>query len=264
MDMTDAYIRLLKRSLVDLLGPTTSRAVARPDGRLTVAPVSEPDRQDRISGNDWPANGMTMVGLKRLTNVQECVRQVIADRIPGDLIETGVWRGGTAILMRALLDVYDDRERKVWVADSFAGLPTPDPDRYPADKQFASLLDQNPSSQDSLDFLAVPVDDVRRNFDRYGYLDERVYFVEGWFKDTLPALSGRRWAVLRLDGDLYESTIQALKNLYPGLSEGGFAIVDDYGAVGACRKAVEDYRAANGIDAEIQEIDSTGIFWRKE
>lgn len=262
--MTDAYIRLLKRSLVDLLGPTTSRAVAQPDGRLATVPVSEPDRQDRIAGGDWPANGMTMVGLQRLTNVQECVRRVIADRIPGDLIETGVWRGGTAILMRALLDVYDDHERKVWVADSFAGLPAPDPDRYPADKRFASVLDQSPNSQDSLDFLAVSIDDVRRNFGRYGYLDDRVRFVEGWFKDTLPELSGHCWAIIRLDGDLYESTIQALENLYADLSEGGFAIIDDYWAVGACRQAVEDYRTANGIDAVIHDIDGTGVFWRKE
>ena len=109
----------------------------------------------------------------------------------------------------------------------------------------------------------MPREDVERNFDLYGLLDDQVQFVEGWFKDTLPALQNRTWSVARLDGDLYESTKDALVNLYPGLSVGGFLIVDDYGH-GPCRQAVLEYREEHGIDEPIQEIDWLGAFWRRE
>ncbi len=94
-------------------------------------------------------------------------------------------------------------------------------------------------------------------------LDEGVRFLKGWFKDTLPSAEAEAYAVLRLDGDMYESTMDALNALYPKLSPGGFLIVDDYGAVPACRQAVEDYRAVHGIDEPIIEIDWTGAYWRK-
>ncbi len=163
--------------------------------------------------------------------------------MPGDFIETGVWRGGASIFMRAVLKAYRDTTRTVWVADSFQGLPKPDAKRYPADAG-----DRHWSYSE----LAVPLEVVKANFARYGLLDDQVRFLVGWFRDTLPpglARSGR-FAVLRLDGDLYESTMDALTNLYPKLSVGGFAIIDDYGAVPACKAAVEDFRAQQGITEE--------------
>jgi len=90
-----------------------------------------------------------------------------------------------------------------------------------------------------------------------------VRFLKGWFRDTLPAAPIERLAVLRLDGDMYQSTMDTLVNLYPKVSQGGYVIVDDYGAIPACRQAVNDYRAANGITEEIRDIDWTGIFWQK-
>ncbi|HWW67729.1 MAG TPA: TylF/MycF/NovP-related O-methyltransferase, partial [Solirubrobacterales bacterium] len=142
---------------------------------------------------------------------------------------------------------------RVLLADSFAGLPAPD-DRFPADAG---------SHLHEVDQLAVSLEEVRANFERYGLLDERVEFVRGWFADTLPALRERRWAVVRLDGDLYESTIQALENLYPGLSPGGFLIVDDYGALESCRRAVEDFRREQGIAEPLRWIDHSGVYWRR-
>jgi O-methyltransferase len=249
-----AYIELLKLSLMDLLGPSTSRAVRQKDGTVVVEEVPEGDRERRMIGRDWPANGATMIGLKRLDNIQQCVRRVIADQVPGDFIEAGVWRGGATILMRALLALHDDRERKVWVADSFSGLPEPDPERFPADAE---------DRHHTYEFLAVPVEDVKRNFERYGFLDDQVRFVEGWFRDTLPKLTDQRWAIARIDGDMYESTRVALDSLYPRLSPGGFVIVDDYGAVPGSKQAVEDFREENGVSEELQTIDWTGVFWRK-
>jgi hypothetical protein len=111
--------------------------------------------------------------------------------------------------------------------------------------------------------LAISLDEVRTNFERYGLLDEQVRFLQGWFKDTLPAAPIARIALLRLDGDMYESTMDALRALYAKVSVGGIVIVDDYGAVAACKQAINDFRAEHRIDAPIIDIDGIGAWWTK-
>lgn len=214
--------------------------------------------QLRLTGSDWPSDAETMAGLIRLDNVQYCVTDVLERNIPGDLVETGVWRGGTTILMRATLRVYGDTARTVWAADSFAGLPAPDAERYEADR------DIDYSTEAGFHYLAVPLEDVKSNFARYGLLDDQVRFLVGWFRDTLPTAPIEQIAVLRLDGDLYESTTDALTALYPKLSAGGYLIVDDYLAWEPCRRAVDDYRASHDITEPIRPIDHTGVYWQRE
>lgn len=208
----------------------------------------------RQEGRDWPAYGHTMIGARRLRHLRECVEAVIADGIPGDLIEAGVWRGGASIMMRAVLAAYGVNDRLVWLADSFCGLPPPNPEKYPADADVHLEVYAE---------LAVPLDAVEANFRAHGLLDDRVRFVQGLFADTLAHVPAPQFALVRLDGDLYESTMDALNALYPRLARGGFAIIDDYGAVAACRAAVHDYRERHGIDEPISEIDWTGVYWRK-
>ncbi|MCV7023713.1 class I SAM-dependent methyltransferase [Mycolicibacterium novocastrense] len=216
--------------------------------------VSPFGQTKRDLGVDWPAEAETMIGMQRLTSLQHCVETVLEDDIPGDLVECGVWRGGACILMRAVLAAYGDETRSVWLADSFAGLPRPDAANFKADKGIRLDLFSG--------ILGVPESEVRANFERYGLLDERVRFLPGWFKDTLHDAPIEQIAVLRLDGDLYESTIQTLDALYPRLSPGGYCIIDDY-SIPACRQAVSDYREKHGITADIVDIDGTGALWRK-
>lgn len=208
----------------------------------------------RARGGDWPAIAHTMVGVQRLQNVRDLAQAALDENIPGDFIETGVWRGGCCILMRGVLAANGVTDRKVYVADSFAGLPPPNPELYPDDKG----LDLHLFEQ-----LAIPLEEVQDNFARYGLLDDQVVFVKGLFKDTLPTLDAGPFSLIRLDGDLYESTTDALEALYPRVSSGGFVIIDDFGAIPACRKAVMDYRARNGIIAVIRDIDGDGVWWRK-
>ncbi|MDG1368498.1 MAG: TylF/MycF/NovP-related O-methyltransferase [Acidimicrobiales bacterium] len=208
----------------------------------------------RAEGRDWPATAETMVGRRRLDNVRLAVETVLAEGVPGDLIETGVWRGGVTILMRGILEAWENPDRQVWVADSFEGLPAPNVVDYPDDEGH---------DLSGVTTLMVNAHQVRANFDRYGLLDDRVRFLEGWFADTLAPAPIEQLAVLRLDGDLYESTMDALVPLYDKVSSGGFVIVDDYGAWEPCRRAVENFRAERGITDEIHEIDWTGVYWRK-
>jgi hypothetical protein len=240
------YLELMKKCL--------TRIVFKESGPPIDPESSSFDEATRREGRDWPADAETMAGILRLNNVQQCVEDVLRRDVPGDLIETGVWRGGTTIFMRAILAAHGDTTRQVWVADSFQGLPKPDVARYPADEGW----DHTHFSQ-----LAVSLDQVKANFARYDLLDDRVQFLKGWFKDTLPHAPISRLAVMRLDGDLYESTMDALTALYPKLSPGGYVIIDDYGAINACRQAVHDFRNTHGIEDPIQEVDWTGAYWRR-
>jgi hypothetical protein len=240
------YLDLLKRCLANVIyqDPSTLLGKSLPF-----------DMQNRGEGRGWPVLAHTMIGIKRLDALHFCMEDVLDRGVPGDFIETGVWRGGAAIFMRGLLMARGVTDRVVWAADSFAGLPPPDPARYPQDAKY-HFHEHAP--------LAVSLEEVQENFRRYGLLDDQVRFLKGWFRDTLPAAPIRRLAVLRMDGDLYESTMDALTHLYPKLERGGYAIVDDYGDVPACQQAVTEYRQAHGIRAEIVPIDQAGVLWRKE
>lgn len=207
----------------------------------------------RVEGKDWPVYADSMIGLKRLNNIEHCVNKIIEDNIPGDFIETGVWRGGATIFMKALLKVNNIDNRVVWVADSFEGLPRPS-GKYEQDKD-----DKHYTFWE----LAIPMEVVQNNFKKYGLLDANVRFLKGWFKDTLPNAQIDKLALVRLDGDMYESTMDGLRALYPKLSSGGFIIIDDWGAVEGCKKAVIDYRTEHGITENIEVIDWGGVYWRK-
>lgn len=195
----------------------------------------------------------TMIGKKRLENIQYCVETVLADNIKGDFIETGIWRGGACIFMRGILMAYEVTDRVVWAADSFEGVPAPS---LPEDANFDI-------SRNVLPILAVPLEEVEELFARYGLLDAQVKFLKGWFKDTLPTAPIEQLAILRLDGDLYESTMDALIPLYDKVTQGGFVIVDDYGSCPPCNRAIHDFRAKYGISEELQRIDAHSVYWRK-
>jgi O-methyltransferase len=258
-DLRRRYLDLLKLTLTRLatedrsLNPEALSRRHRLQQRLLLQKRELPLSPElRAQGRDWPLHAETMVGLRRLENLEDAIATVIRDDVPGDLIETGTWRGGAAIFMRAVLVAYGDETRTVWVADSLAGLPEPNPNLYPLD---------HGDRHHTIRELAVSLEEVRGNFARYGLLDEQVKFLPGWFQDTLPHAPIDRIALLRLDGDMYESTIVALDALYPKLSPGGFVVVDDY-ALERCRAAVDDFRRLHEIAEPLQQVDWTGVFWR--
>jgi hypothetical protein len=254
------YIELLKRCVANAIYDDDLDLMRGPQstdprtGGHRAAQGAPCDAEQRYYGFIWPSRAHTMIGIPRLENLQHCVETVLRDAIPGDLIETGVWRGGASIFMRGILKAHGVTDRRVWVADSFAGLPPADVARYPKEVPVGLHLARD---------LAVSVDEVKANFARYDLLDAQVCFLQGWFRDTLPAAPIDRLAVIRLDGDMYESTMDALVHLYPKLETGGFCIVDDWNAVTTCEEAVKDYRRDHGITQAITTIPGYGAFWRK-
>lgn len=274
-DTRSLYLELLKKTLIDFNHPRpveyrpaiTGRKInwlvkpwmrlfQKMDKReLFICDKVTFNPDDRLNGKDWPIYAESMIGYKRLSNVQYCVEDVLKNKIEGDLMETGVWRGGTVIFMRAILKAFDITDRIVWAADSFEGLPKPNVEKYAADKDDIFY---------TYNELKVSLEQVKENFRKYGLLDEQVRFLKGWFRDTLPSAPVNKLAILRLDGDMYESTIDALANLYPKLSTGGFVIIDDWGSVEGCRRAVEDYRKDKQITEEIIPVDDDGVYWQKK
>ena len=196
-----------------------------------------------------------MIGEKRLANLRELVDRTLSENIPGDYIETGVWRGGDCILIRAILEARGVTERKVFLADSFEGLPRPNPERYPADKRDRLFKFHE---------LAVLEEQVRENFRKYDLLDDQVIFLKGPFSETLSKLTTEQFALIRLDGDMYGSTMDALTNLYDRVSSGGFVIVDDYGALQNCRRAVNDFLSSRSLRPPITPVDVSCVWWRKD
>lgn len=161
--------------------------------------------------------------------------------------------------MRGFLLACGDQDRNVWVCDSFEGLPRPNADKYAADAGGTLWASE---------YLAVSLDEVRANFAAYNLLDERVRFLKGFFNDTMPSAPIETIAVLRLDGDMYESTIVVLEQLYPRLSSGGYVIIDDYGMIPSCDRAVHAYRAGTGVTEPLEYIGyidgkPLGAYWRK-
>jgi len=215
----------------------------------------EERRLRRTNGVDWPLmQAQTMVGLRRLQNIQELLEDVIEKHIEGDVVETGVWRGGASIFMRAILKVNNINDKIVWLCDSFEGLPKPEPDKYPADSG---------DKHYTYDFLSVSQKTVEDNFIKYDLLDEQVRFVKGYFEDTLWDIPAEKFCLLRLDGDMYSSTIISLEALYPRLSQGGYVVIDDFG-LAPCAEAVNDFRKANNINSKIIDVDGSGAYWCKE
>jgi hypothetical protein len=239
-----AYLDLMRDSLVGWLNQ---------DPPLPASKVDRYYDSVREKGWDWPANAPSMIGLKRMQNVRAECERVLAAGVTGDFMETGVWRGGACMMMRAVLKAHGVSDRRVIAADSFAGFPEP---AYGAPADDTSHLH-------TFGEFAAPLQEVRANFARYGLLDDQVIFLEGLFKDTLPKAPVTRLAVLRLDGDLYDSTREGLVHLYHKLSPGGTLIADDYFLFEAQRIAVDEYREVHRILDPIIRIDDFGGYWIK-
>ncbi|KWU66335.1 macrocin O-methyltransferase [Bacillus mycoides] len=218
--------------------------------------IVKPDvlKSERQDGMDWPRAAHSMIGRERMNQLHEALETVVRENIEGDFIETGVWRGGSCIFMNGFLQANNITDRNVWVADSFEGLPTPNLEHYP--KDYGDYLH-------SFDYLRVSLEQVQENFRKYDLLNDQVKFLKGWFKDTLPTAPIEKIAIARLDGDMYESTMDGLVNLYDKVSKGGYIIIDDYG-LPACAEAVTDFRNQRNLKAPITKIDVFGVYWRKE
>lgn len=238
----DAYIDLIKRSITNYayLGGDVAfenfRCVTHYDvaqGQWKIDPLARP---------------ITLLSKSQLDLVEQALLDVEARGVPGDFIEAGIWRGGVVILMRALLNAHGIAGRRVFAADSFAGIPK-------------NVRARNDPVDSWSDRWVASLAEVQQNIARFGLLDDRIAFVEGFFADSLKTLAGERFALIRLDSDSYDSVEESLVELYPLLSEGGVIIIDDWHLVG-CKAAVLNYRSRHGVSEDIKVHDGNA-YWVK-
>jgi len=252
------YFNLCKRILTDTISDELlCRRFFQDPNSLTdfeiINSTNENPAAKSIFGTFWPKRAHTMIGLMRLENLQFCVEDIIKNNVKGDLIETGVWRGGATIFMRIILKKYEILDKIVHVADSFEGFPQPNPEMFPEDLGL---------NLQSIQELKVGLNEVKNNFKMYGVLDSQVQFIKGFFENTMKTAPIEKLSLLRLDSDMFSSTLVVLENLYDKLSSGGYLIVDDYFLKG-CKKATDDFRLQNNISEPLQEIDPYSVFWKK-
>jgi len=199
-----------------------------------------------------PARKLATVMLTKLA-VETCA--------PGDVVETGVYTGGTAaIIMRVLME-YDECNRKFFAFDSFQGLPQLDR----ADTATGQVYERGHGLPGD---FAASREDFEANLKHLSAWDDRIRVTKGWFNESIPTVSIEKIAFLRLDGDLYASTITVLRLLYHRVMSGGIVYVDDYGSFAGCKAAVDEFRSEHGIESPMHEVDEGGrrfeaVWWRK-
>jgi len=200
----------------------------------------------------------TMTSIERLYAVHQAVGYVVANDIPGDLVECGVWRGGASMMAALTLRSLGVEDRRMYLYDTFAGMTEPEA----VDASYLGESARETWRRNERDgynaWCYGSLDDVRENMGRTGYPTERIEYVEGPVEATIPATVPERIAILRLDTDWYSSTRHELEHLYPRLVEGGVLIIDDYGYWVGARKAVDEYIAEKGLRILLARTDHTG------
>lgn len=240
--LRDAYIDLVKRAITNYhyLGGETDFATFRS--------VTHYD----LDRSQWKietlARPLTLLTKGQLDLIEQAVASLIERQVAGDFIEAGIWRGGAVLFMRALIEAHALAGRRVFAADSFAGIP----------KNVRALNDPVDAWSDR---WVAPLEEVRQAIHRFGLLDDRIRFVPGFFADSLASLAGERFALIRLDSDSYDSVETSLERLYPLLSQGGIVIIDDWHLAG-CRMACLDYRSRHAIADPVQEYEANA-YWVK-
>ena len=201
----------------------------------------------------------TMTSPERILALCEAVRYVVEHGVAGDIVECGVWRGGSMAAAARVLRSVGSIDRRLWLYDTFDGMTEPNENDVDFLGRAASLLLRQSSRDDARSiWCRSPIDGVRQVMDETGYPAQQIEFVPGDVQETLPKRRPERIALLRLDTDWYESTRCELEILFPRLAVGGVLIVDDYGHWQGCRRAVDEYFAARGVTMLLNRIDYTG------
>jgi O-methyltransferase len=200
----------------------------------------------------------TGTSVERMFALYEATRYIAANRIAGDFVECGVYRGGSVMMMARSLLSLGITDRTLWLFDTFEGMTEPgsrDVSAEGADghAQWSALQRDGYNA-----WVYSPLGDVQRNMLSTGYPAERVRFIKGKVEETLPAEAPAQIALLRLDTDWFESTYHELTHLYPRLVEHGILVVDDYGHWRGAREAVDGYFAQSGYQPLLARIDYTG------
>jgi O-methyltransferase len=240
----------LRRRLNDALARANLELIVKPP-----AEVLEPEFERHLAR----CAPYTMTSNERMYAVYQAARYVDAAGIDGDVVECGVWRGGSSMMAAlTLMEHEPERQRRFWLYDTFEGMPTPG-------ENDVGLRGEDPvtewerNQRDGInEWCYAPLDDVRMNMAAIGLPPDRVELVQGMVEETIPARAPEQIAVLRLDTDWYESSRHELIHLFPRLTSRGVLLLDDYGHWAGVRKAVDEYLAEHDVHLLLQRVDYAG------
>jgi O-methyltransferase len=200
----------------------------------------------------------TMTSPERIHALVTAVEYVIANDIPGDIVECGVWRGGSMMAVAETLVRLGKTNRRLYLFDTFEGMPPPAETDVNFRGEAAADLMSKAERDTAWVWAVAQLEDVKERMRSTGYPEDLIEYVEGKVEDTIPREAPEQVAILRLDTDWYQSTKHEMKHLYPRLSPGGVLIVDDYGHWEGAKKAVDEYIVEERVRCLLCRVDYTG------
>lgn len=204
------------------------------------------------------AKRFTMTSVERQRALYEAVSYISENRIEGDVVECGVWKGGSSMIAALALGEHGDTDRTLYLYDTYAGMSEPTDKDVNLHGNAASGRWHALARDDRNDWDYASLKEVQENLSSTGYPEEKLRYVEGKVEETIPGTLPNKIALLRLDTDWYESTKHELIHLFPRLVPGGVLILDDYGHWEGARRAVDEYFAEHGVRMLLNRIDYTG------
>ncbi len=202
----------------------------------------------------------SMTSTERMYSLYESIEYLTKNNIPGDIVECGVWRGGSSMLAALALLTFKSTERRIYLYDTFEGMAEPtEKDVSVATNQPAWSYWKQRQHGENNEWCYASVDEVRKNLVSTGYPEDKLVFVKGKVEETIPNVIPDRIALLRLDTDWYDSTYHEFTHLYPRLSPLGVVIIDDYGSWAGSREATDQYLSETNAQILLHRIDSSRI-----
>lgn len=239
------------------------KKIARKLGIITI-----PNNIEGIYSADVPASQIeiykkvkpyTMTSPERIFSLCNAVQYIHEKNIEGDIVECGVWKGGSMMAIAETLLSSGDTSRNLYLFDTFEGMTPPtDNDVDISGVSAESLLERSDKMKDESVWCCASLEVVKSAVNGTGYPSNKIHFVKGMVEQTIPDFAPPKIALLRLDTDWYESTKHEMEHLFPRLSKGGVLIIDDYGHWQGARKAVDEYLENNKVKILLNRIDYTG------
>lgn len=251
----------LKTRIRKLLGHAPAAIPSEPTPDLETLAARYPDMPREFLQTFRDVQPYTMTSPERVFALCDAVRHVVRNQIPGDLVECGVWRGGSTMAMLKTLSANSCDSRLIWLYDTFEGMSEPGQNDVDCYGQTADrLLEQSAENRTAADsvWCEASLDDVRTNVSSCAYPQNHLNYIVGKVEQTIPASLPDKIALLRLDTDWFDSTWHELVHLYPRLVPGGILIIDDYGHWQGCREAVDQYLQQHAPNLLLCRIDYTG------
>lgn len=248
---------MISKMINDLIGKLGYKLIPSSQSYTEIKDITQDKDFIKILNTVRP---FTMTSTERIFALYQSVKYVISNNIPGDFVECGVWRGGSAMVIALTSLAMGDSSRHLYLYDTYEGMSEPtenDKDIYGHNAK--ALLDIKEKVANVADIWCYSsLEDVKLNLFSTGYPTDKIHFEKGKVEDTIPAFIPSKICILRLDTDWYESTLHEMIHLYPLLSEKGILILDDYGHWQGARKAVDEYFKTNNIQLYLNRIDYTG------